>query len=132
MEFIMVPLIVGLTVGGFYGVVELLAHRRERLNIIEKMGPNLNPDMLRSRFDFIFSHSRSGQGFGALKAAGLLMGIGLGLIFAFFVNYCAFGISENRYLLDEMGGILYGASVLLFGGLGLLITFMIETRMRKK
>ena len=42
MEFIMIPLVVGICVAGTYGLFELFARRKERLLMIEKLGDKLD------------------------------------------------------------------------------------------
>lgn len=70
-----------------------------------------------------------------MKAGCLLVGIGLGVLVGFFLNIMVVGggLSELRHFEEErLIGAAYGASVLLFGGLGLIIAFVIETNMKKK
>ena len=43
MDFIMVPLIVGIVCAGIYGLFELFVRKKERLAIIEKIGDKLEP-----------------------------------------------------------------------------------------
>ena len=62
------------------------------------------------------------------------MGVGLGILVGFLFNLT---IAVNRHDLDfyneyEAITSAYGASVLVFGGLGLIIAFVIETNMKKK
>ena len=40
MDFISVPLVVGIVCAGIYGLFELFVRKRERLAIIEKIGGN--------------------------------------------------------------------------------------------
>ena len=97
MDFISVPLVVGIVCAGIYGLFELFVRKRERLAIIEKIG------------------------------------IGLGLLVGFIINMC---MATNSYYDDgwyrhEVAGTAYGASVLLFGGIGLIIAFVIELKLGK-
>ncbi len=122
--------IVAVSVAGAYGIFELLVHRKERLKMIEKMGSDINPELLKPRFAWpVPTATPHSRGYGALKAAGLLIGIGLGLLVAFFIYMKTVNTGHLSY---ETRSILYGASVLLFGGLGLLTAFLIEIKMRKK
>ena len=73
--------------------------------------------------------------FGALKAGCLIMGLGLGLLIGYLIcansiaNYTSEGnMSWNLKYLAE---IVYGACALLFGGLGLIIAFVIEIQLTK-
>ena len=42
MDFISVPLVVGIVCAGIYGLFELFVRKRERLAIIEKIGDKLD------------------------------------------------------------------------------------------
>ena len=39
---------------------------------------------------------------------------------------------DDRWFREELMGVAYGASTLLFGGIGLIIAFIIETKMGKE
>ena len=119
MDFIFVPLVVGVITLGIYKFFELLVCRRERRMIIDKMDGNALIDYLK----FVPMGVRigapvsvrpvSGGVSGTLKAGCLLLGIGFGLLFAFMLlNWCAYDAS-------------YG-SVLCFGGVGLIVSFIVE------
>ena len=70
--------------------------------------------------------------FSALKAGCLLAGIGLGLLVGFFIDL---DVSTSFVGADgfsrDVSEVVYGASVLLFGGLGLIIAFVVEMRLDK-
>lgn len=128
MEFIFVPLVVGIITAGIYGIFELLVHRKERLNLVEKLGSDINPELLKSQFSMGCSRSK-GKSYGALKIGGLITGMGLGLLIGFFIYLLTQNCIEEPWRMRE---VIYGASVLLFGGLGLLIAFAAELKLRKK
>jgi len=134
MEFIMAPLIVGIVILGIYKLFELFARRKERMSIIEKLGDKFDPSML----DFgslTQARQKNNYSFGTLKVACLLLGVGLGLLVGFFISLNVFGTSSlisNDWANREIGSVIYGASVLLFGGLGLLIAFLVELKNTKK
>lgn len=73
--------------------------------------------------------------FGALKAGCLIMGIGLGLLIGYLIcansmaNYTSVG--DTDWNLRNLAEIVYGACALLFGGLGLIIAFVIEIQLTK-
>ena len=127
MDFIFVPLVVGVVTLGIYKFFELLVCRRERRMIIDKMDGNALIDYLK----FVPMGVRigapvsvrpvSGGVSGTLKAGCLLLGIGFGLLFAFMLlNWCAYDASY------EMRSIVYGGAVLCFGGVGLIVSFVVE------
>jgi hypothetical protein len=129
LDFITVPLVVGIVTLGMYGLFELFARRKERLMLIEKYGINPGPSIIPGQLTL---PSYQGKGFGTLKLACLLLGVGLGLLVGFFIQLIWMNqIIPHAFqgsLVHETTGIIYGASVLLFGGLGLLIAFFIEQK----
>lgn len=127
MDFIMVPLIVGIVCAGIYGLFELFVRKKERLAIIEKIGDKLEP----SAFDVKIGLPRlaTNFSFSSLKIGCLLAGIGLGLLVGFIIS-----VSLTDFNLDgrrELISTVYGASVLLFGGIGLIVAFVIELKLSK-
>ena len=125
LDFIMVPLVCGIFVLGFYKLFELFVCKKERLLIIEKMGEKFTPDMLEHKINFSSIGSMS---FSALKFGCLFMGIGLGLLVAFAIHY---GFEDFVNKSWNVVTTIYGAAVLLFGGLGLLIAFLFELKINK-
>ena len=125
LDFIMVPLVCGIFVLGFYKLFELFICKKERLLIIEKMGEKFTPNMLEHKLNF---SSIGNMSFSALKFGCLFMGFGLGLLAAFAIHY---NFEDFLFKKWEIQTTVYGASVLLFGGLGLLIAFLIELNINK-
>jgi hypothetical protein len=130
MDFIMVPLIIGIITLGIYKLFELFVRRKERLTIIDKMDNNLNPELLQPN---LLPTSRPHQSCSTLKVACLLLGVGLGLLVGFFIIFWGVNdmLADNSWTARETKSIIYGSSVLLFGGLGLLIAFLWEQRIGK-
>ena len=137
LEFLFVPVIVGTCVAGVYGLFELFARRKERMMIIEKLGEKLDPAAVTGKLQL--SSSLPFFSFSALKGGFLLSGIGLGLLIGFIINailwssglYTQSGEYHSRYLHD-MPEIIYGAAVLLFGGISLIAAFIVEIKISKK
>ncbi|GHT30978.1 hypothetical protein AGMMS49574_11920 [Bacteroidia bacterium] len=134
MDFIMVPLVVGICVAGTYGLFELFARRKERLLMIEKLGDKLDASSFEGQIKFPVPFPK--VSFSALKAGCLLAGIGLGLLIGFVINISVASsgayVGEGNWFNREIAGTAFGASVLLCGGIGLIIAFIIETKMAKK
>lgn len=132
-DFIMIPSVIGICVFGFYKFVELLVHRKERLMMVEKFsdGSLMNKEDL----DRIFASNGGGSQFMALRFGALFAGIGAGLLIGFLIAQCYFGMQwvdmENSFRYREAIGIVYGASTLIFGGFGLLLSFVVEQKIRK-
>ena len=117
MNFIMVPLVTGIVTLGIYKFFELLICRRERREIIVK----LVPMGLRTGATIrTASETAPGIPAGALKAGCLLLGLGAGLLFGFMLTR----ITEIQSY--DTRSAVYGGSVLVFGGLGLIVSFIVE------
>jgi hypothetical protein len=137
MDFIMAPAICGICVYGLYAIFALFVRRKERITLIEKLGSGDFQGDIKGNFKGDINIESSSR-FGALKWGALLAGLGLGLLVGFLIANHYFPILtteveravRNQY--NEMRAIIYGASVLIFGGLALLIVFLIEYRLSKK
>ncbi len=133
LEFIFIPVIFGIVTLGVYKIVELFVRKKERLMMIEKLGDLEEGSGLLQRFTLTQSPRKSYSG---LKAACLLIGLGVGLLVGFLIssNWPADIPFESRmaYQVRETVNIIYGASVLLSGGLGLLLSFFLEQKFIKK
>lgn len=131
MDFITIPTVIGIITYGIYKLFELFACRRERLNIIDKLSENgVMPIFNKLPLDGYFRQRFS---YGALKAGCLLIGIGFGLLIAFFICIlCIPKYPELHRSSKEIISIIYGSCVLLFGGIGLISAFAIELKIGKK
>jgi hypothetical protein len=134
MDFISIPLVIGIITLGIYKLFELFVRKKERLSIIEKIGDKLEPANVNPRFSFPVQFEGKSS-FGTLKIACLLLGVGLGLLIGYFIclnTIAGYDTTHWNYDLSQKAGVIYGASVLLFGGLGLLIAFIVEMSFLKK
>ena len=133
-EGIMVPAVCGMFIFGFLKLFELFVCKKERLLIIEKMGEKFTPDMLEHKISFSSIGKFSSS---ALKFGCLFMGLGLGLLIGYLIcsttleGYTNMGDVRLNYNMRETISIIYGACILLFGGLSLLIAFLIELKINK-
>lgn len=120
--------IVGIITAGFYGLFELFLHKKERLLLIEKMVENGKDLPTQMKFNYnILSEKK--LSFSSLKGGCLLIGLGAGLLLGFILNLCINDVAENSY---QLRSVAYSASVLLFGGIGLVAAFILETRLKSK
>jgi len=107
---------------GIYKLYELSIRRREREAMIEKMslgdGEALSPDATRAL-------PPSVRTFGGLGIGLVLIGVGFGMCLAFIVNNFT-NISQQV----GNGEVLYFSLMLLFGGLGLVIGYIMEKKMK--
>lgn len=131
MSYITGWIIVGIITLGIYKLFELFVGKKERLALIEKLGDKLDPSMGGEKFHLpagfsLFPASR--MSFSSLKLGSLLFGMGIGLLIGYII--CASTIpdyySDHNWRITEMSSLIYGASVLLFGGLSLIIAFVVE------
>lgn len=135
MDFITIPLVVGIITLGIYKLFELFARRKERLSLIEKIGTQLDASVMDQKLSFPVYHVETLRSFGTLKVACLLLGVGLGLLVGYFICLVSFpGYNQHNwdYGMSQITGVVFGASVLLFGGLGLLVAFLVEIHHAKK
>lgn len=129
MDWIMIPLNCAIVFGCIYKVIELFVHKRERLMLISKITELSNID-----FKGINFYS-SGNKFTALRVGWLMLGIGLGFLVGFFFNFVtADGKLDKFYewqFYEKVGGIIYIACICVFGGIGLLISYLAERKAEK-
>jgi len=134
MDFISIPLVVGIITFGIFRLFDLFVRKKERLAIIEKIGEKFDPSMIENKFSFPMATTGNST-FSTLKIACLLLGVGLGLLVGYFIclgSIAGYNTMELRNNANEISGVVYGATVLLFGGLGLLVAFVIEMKYLKK
>ncbi|GHT74707.1 hypothetical protein AGMMS50262_08230 [Bacteroidia bacterium] len=129
--------IIGFIVLGIYKLFELFVRKSERMALIEKLtfsGENKEihlPSIYFGKRDF---------GSWPLRFALLFMGIGLGCIIAFYMQYYYFNSFMNvnldnwsvRDAVHQTQFVLYFSFITLFGGLGLFIAYIIESKKSKK
>lgn len=140
LDFITVPLVVGICVAGVYGLFELFVRKKERLIFLEKMGEKLDAASFEGKLRFPSFANFNNISFSALKVGCLLAGVGLGLLVGFIITTSVAMSNNMTYMSDnwhgwyrgEIAGTVYGASVLLFGGIGLIIAFIVELKIGKK
>ena len=136
MNFLEAPLVLGILGYLTYMTFELFARKQERMSLIEKMGQNLTPidsSVLNVQFSSLLPSFRK-KSFTALRTGCLFVGFGLGLLVGIFI--CLL-ISSNKLNLGNLDrnalySFAYVAPVLLFGGLGLIISYNIESKTAKK
>lgn len=113
-----------------YSIIELFVRKKERLNIIEKLGEKLDPSMINGKL--ILPSFKSKTNFSTLKIACLLIGLGVGFMIGVFTDIILkWNTSVNEYN-NWMQNTLYTSFVLIFGGLGLLVAFLVERKAIRK
>ena len=132
MNFLEAPLTTGIVFYFIYMIFELFARRDERLKLIEKMGLTaapIDPSILKSQFSSLLPSFKK-KSFTALRMGCLFAGLGLGLLIGLFIclNIRNFTVFDNNWERDSLYSVAYGAPVLIFGGFGLIISFLIEKK----
>lgn len=124
MGYIVAPFIIGIICATIYGLFELFARRRERIAIIEKLAEGKTFGQIEGKIDLSFGRSYS---FWGLRGGCLMLGLGFGLILGIYIADQVVGFSGDvTYRMIEIQEVIYGGSILLCGGLGLLVAFLIE------
>lgn len=132
MDFITVPLTTGIVFLAFYKVIELFVCRKERMTIIEKIGDKLSTSSLTNELE-LFNYGGLHISFSALKTGCLLIGIGLGMLIGLLIHIYVASMNDlgTSIGIRNMIEVAYGAPVLLFGGLGMIVAFIVEMRVKK-
>lgn len=134
MDFISIPLTFGVGAYGFYKLVELFVRKKERLMILEKISQLENVNTENLNLTRLFGEEKMFKNqFLTLRIGSLLMGLGLGLLIGFIIVRSSYGYtSDVSFEMRETMNVIYGASTLLFGGLGLVTGFLVEIKMKKQ
>lgn len=127
MEELMKVATVAIVFGVIYKLFELFVGRKERMMIIEKLGDKLTPDTFKNGIFY-----RTGLfSFGGLRMGCLMIGLGVGLL----VGYGIISATQYSYFDGnrpyEVTSVVYGACVLLGGGTGLVVSYLIEKKQRE-
>lgn len=134
-DFITIPLTIGIICAGIYGLFELFVRKKERLTIIEKIGDKLDASAFEGKMS-LPNYGIKRYSFNSLRIGLFLTGVGLGLVVGYLLYFSSlYEIATNNNnisLRHEIGGLIYSACVLLFGGLGLFLSFLIELYISRK
>jgi hypothetical protein len=81
----------------------------------------------------LFNYGGLHISFSALKTGCLLIGIGLGMLIGLLIHIYVASMNDlgTSIGIRNMIEVAYGAPVLLFGGLGLIVAFIVEMRVKK-
>lgn len=121
-----------------YMVFELFARRGERKMLIEKIVEIGKADVGRYLNEYLGNTGMANifrmRSHGSILIALLMLGIGIGVMAGFFINYLLVGdayLTSSRHwdvCNEEVVVVIYIASVCIFGGLGMLIAYFIERK----
>lgn len=73
----------------------------------------------------------------ALRIGALFLGIGVGLLVGYAICYysiSSYAVPGKEYdsQINDVVSVVYGATTLLFGGMGLIIAFLVELKIGKQ
>ncbi len=134
MDFISIPVTFGVGAYAFYKVIELFVRKRERLLLIDKLNSLENVNTTNINLSEIFGEGKLFKNqYLTLRIGSLLVGLGLGLLIGYIIVNTTMGnVSDATWMIRETQSVIYGASTLLFGGMGLIAGFIAEIRLKKK
>jgi hypothetical protein len=130
----LVPIIIVPTVMYFtYKFLESLIRRKERMMIIEKLEfSNLQTLPLEANLNVL--DYMPNKRFSSLRTGVLIAGIGLGLIVAWVLAitlYPTLASNGDKYrMYRDMFNTIYLAAPALFGGIGLIVSYVIERKQK--
>ena len=112
-----------------YKIIETLTHRKERIIIADKLEQlnNINDSNLPDRLNQYFSEKKK---YTSLRAGSVLLGMGLGFLVGFIIQYCCFGL-DYSYRQEKLFSVIYMGFILIFGGAALLGSFLVERKIEK-
>ena len=133
-EFLLVIIVIALLYT-LYKLFELIICRKERILFIEKL-PGI--DVLGEHFQGIpwasWTNKTSYTNL-ALRAGCFFSGMGLGLLLSYVIVYCSFMDvlpHEFPYNIRTIIEMIFFACMLLGGGIGLIVAYLIEQKHDKK
>lgn len=132
----LVPVLIMLTIfGTIYKIFELFVCRQERLRLIEKIAEVGAVDTSKLLAGLHLPTGKPRHSFAPLRWGLLALGVGLGTLVAFFIM----GEATNmNYFRGETGynwqlpSVVYSACICLFGGIGLVGSYLIERKESKR
>lgn len=125
-----------------YMVFELFVRKGERKMLIDKIAEIGKADVSKYLNEYLGNTGMANifriKNHTSIRAALLVLGIGVGVLVGFFINYVLVGeeyiTSRHHWQVcnSEVVSVVYIASVCLFGGLGMLIAYFIDRKEEKK
>ena len=131
-DVFIVAIIFGSLTYGIYKLFELFVCRKERLALIEKLGSMSIANLSDLKINLSIFKSPT---FTALKAGCLLLGLGVGILTGFFICchfVSGYAAGDLNHIHRDQVSVIYISCALLFGGLGLLVAFLVELNISKK
>ena len=135
MEELMIVANVAIVFGVIYKLFELFVCKKERTMLIEKLPADFFTEGKFKNVDLSSVSLLSNFGkFTALRFGMLFLGLGCGLLLGYCIvqnSMPEFFGNPGRYIRDT-ASIIFGASTLIGGGIGLVLSFIIEVIVLRK
>lgn len=136
MNELMIVANVAIIFGVIYKLFELLVCKKERTMLIEKLPSEffMEGNLKNLNLSSVSLFSNFGK-FTALRFGMLFLGLGVGLILSYAIvqgtlpNYFS---SNPSWEMRNAASIIFGAGTLVGGGIGLVLSFLIEVIISKK
>lgn len=128
MEELMIVANVAIVFGTIYKLFELFVGKKERQMLIDKLSEN-------SLTEGKFKGLNMSSSYSALRFGCLLLGLGLGILMGYIIvcnSLPDYFMDDVNIRVRETASIIYGASTLFGGGIGMLVAFIIEVFSNKK
>ncbi|MDR1886394.1 MAG: hypothetical protein LBQ70_00625 [Prevotellaceae bacterium] len=124
--------VVGFIILGIYKTFELFVKKNERVMFIEKFFTHCENKKIDGDIHLPpVSFGRQSNGSVPLRISLLLIGVGMGCFFSFLTPF----IMEYGYDIDHIGyntqGLISFSFIAIFGGLGLLTAYLLESKQSK-
>ena len=122
MNELMIVANVAIVFGTIYKLFELFVGKKERQMLIDKLSEN-------SLTEGKFKGLNMSSSYSALRFGCLLLGLGLGILIGYIIicnSLPEYWIDEANRQVRETASIIYGASTLFGGGLGMIVAFLVE------
>ncbi len=138
---LLVPILIVYIIAYFiYKLFSLYARRRERIMIIEKLSQNVGEADSKLIGNLLEANAASQGSYSSLRIAMLLIGVGLGFLVGMFLqpqfvenmqNAIQSNLTSN-YGARDMYDFIPFIGACIFGGVGLLLSYFVEQKARKK
>lgn len=131
MDFLVTPIVVAIIFGTIYKLFVLIICRKERIMMLEQRlktpPPYCGGEEPHGLPPVPQASDRWMSNFNALKWGALICGLGFGILFGCIVCVWLYGARDLSFSYG-VPSMIMGASVLLFGGLGLIAAYLVGNR----
>lgn len=111
-----------------YKIIEIFVHKKERIILVDKLEKlDLSKE---NNLDFAKILGEGNKNW-ALRVGGLLLGIGSGVLIGYLIAQASGLYTGDFSRVDRQQlTVIYSSCTLLFGGMGLLVSFFAERKLK--